>query len=295
MIVNLKSGTTDFFARTETLTRYYEDIRQYDVLSVEEEVEFFHLLKSGTRAEKEFARKQIINSNQRFVVAIAKKFGTNDNILDLINEGNIGLMEAVEKFDVTKGIKFATFAVWYIRRAINLYNINYGEIVTKSNISKTYHVISQATNKFLQREYRQPTLEELKELLQTEYDVDIKEVEDVMETHFVSIDESSQKDDDEAISIGDMVQYNSTSATKNLYERECENDFNKKLVTNLLTNLKPREQEIIKMVFGIGCDREYELQEIAVKLGLTTERVRQLKFSVIDKLKEEYKKAITKI
>ena len=204
-------------------------------------------------------------------------------------------MEAVEKFDVTKGIKFATFAVWYIRRAINLYNINYGEIVTKSNISKTYHVISQATNKFLQREYRQPTLEELKELLQTEYDVDIKEVEDVMETHFVSIDESSQKDDDEAISIGDMVQYNSTSATKNLYERECENDFNKKLVTNLLTNLKPREQEIIKMVFGIGCDREYELQEIAVKLGLTTERVRQLKFSVIDKLKEEYKKAITKI
>lgn len=294
MVVNLKTGTSDYFARTETLTRYYEDIRKYNVLSSEEEAEYFLMLKNGSDAEKNFARKQLVNSNQRFVVAIAKKFGTNDNVLDLISEGNIGLMEAIDKFDVTRGIKFATYAVWYIRRAINLYNINYGDVVTKSNISKTYHVISQATNKFLQREFRQPTLEELKEILLTEYDVDIKEVEDILDTHYISIDESDQKDDDNA-NVGDMLLFNSTSASRNLYERESDYEFNKKLITNMLQKLTPREQEIIKMVFGIGYDREYELQEIGAKLGLTTERVRQLKFSVIDKLKLDYKSAINRV
>lgn len=294
MVVNLKTGTSDYFARTETLTRYYEDIRKYNVLSSEEEVEYFLMLKNGSDAEKNFARKQLVNSNQRFVVAIAKKFGTNDNVLDLISEGNIGLMEAIDKFDVTRGIKFATYAVWYIRRAINLYNINYGDVVTKSNISKTYHVISQATNKFLQREFRQPTLEELKEILLTEYDVDIKEVEDILDTHYISIDESDQKDDDNA-NVGDMLLFNSTSASRNLYERESDCEFNKKLITNMLQKLTPKEQEIIKMVFGIGYDREYELQEIGAKLGLTTERVRQLKFSVIDKLKLDYKSAINRV
>lgn len=294
MVVNLKTGTSDYFARTETLTRYYEDIRKYNVLSTEEEVEYFLMLKNGSDAEKSFAKKQLVNSNQRFVVAIAKKFGTNDNVLDLISEGNIGLMEAIDKFDVTRGIKFSTYAVWYIRRAINLYNINYGDVVTKSNISKTYHVISQATNKFLQREFRQPTLEELKEILLTEYDVDIKEVEDILDTHYISIDESDQQDDDNA-NVGDMLLFNSTSASRNLYERESDYEFNKKLITNMLQKLTPREQEIIKMVFGIGCDREYELQEIGAKLGLTTERVRQLKFSVIDKLKLDYKSAINRV
>ena len=188
MIVNLKSGTSDYFERTETLIRYYDDIRKYGLLSQEDEIKLFQLLKNGSSSDKQKARETIINSNQRFVVAIAKKFGTNDNILDLISEGNIGLMEAVDRFDYTKGVRFSTFAVWYIRRAVNTYNINHGALVTKSNISKTYHVISQATNKFIQRELRQPTLEELRDIIVNEYNIDIKDVIDVLETSVVSID-----------------------------------------------------------------------------------------------------------
>ena len=288
MVVNLKSPTTDYFERTETLTRYYEDIRKYDVMSEEKEVEMFNLFKNGNKQEQEYARNFIINANQRFVVAMAKRFATNENILDLISEGNIGLIEAMKDFDVTKGNKFITFAVWYVRRAINNYCINYGNLVKKTNLSKTYHVIAQATNKFIQTEYRQPTLEELLEIVNKEHKADIKSIEDIIDTKISSIDEGFNSEDDDAV-FGEMSLYNSYSSSFNEYEKISNDDFNNKLISSMLGKLPEREKTIIKMVFGIGYYREYELQEIAEELGLTTERVRQIKNSVIKEIKEKYK------
>lgn len=292
MVVNLKSPNTDYFERTETLVRYYEDIRKYDVMSLDEEVEMFELLKNGNKFEQKIARENIINCNQRFVVAVAKRYATNENVLDLINEGNIGLMEAMKEFDYTKGYKFTTWAVWYIRRAINQYCINYGNLIKKNNISKTYHVISQATNKFIQQEFRKPTLEELASILKDEYDVEIKSLDDIIDTKISSIDEGFNSDNDDDANIADMSLYNSFSASANDYEKISNGDFNKRLIVNLLRKLPEREKTIIKMTFGIGYDREYELQEIAKVLNLTTERVRQLKNNVIEKLKVDYKSVI---
>jgi RNA polymerase primary sigma factor len=288
MVINLKTPTSDYFERTETLTKYYEDIRQYDVLTQEEEVNLFKLFKYGSSEEKNIARNKIISANQRFVVAMAKRFATNENILDLINEGNLGLIEAMDEFNIEKGFKFITFAVWYVRRAINLYCINYGTIVKKNNISKTYHVISQATNKFNQREYRQPTLEELLEIVNKEHKADIKSIEDIIDTKISSIDEGFNSEDDDAV-FGEMSLYNSYSSSFNEYEKISNDDFNNKLISSMLGKLPEREKTIIKMVFGIGYYREYELQEIAEELGLTTERVRQIKNSVIKEIKEKYK------
>lgn len=288
MVVNLKSPTTDYFERTETLTRYYEDIRKYDVMSEEKEVEMFNLFKNGNKQEQEYARNFIINANQRFVVAMAKRFATNENILDLISEGNIGLIEAMKDFDITKGNKFITFAVWYVRRAINNYCINYGNLVKKTNLSKTYHVIAQATNKFIQTEYRQPTLEELLEIVNKEHKADIKSIEDIIDTKISSIDEGFNSEDDDAV-FGEMSLYNSYSSSFNEYEKISNDDFNNKLISSMLGKLPEREKTVIKMVFGIGYYREYELQEIAEELGLTTERVRQIKNSVIKEIKEKYK------
>jgi RNA polymerase primary sigma factor len=292
MVVNLKSPTTDYFERTETLTRYYEDIRKYDVMSEEKEVEMFELFKNGNKQEQEYARNFIINANQRFVVAMAKRFATNENILDLISEGNIGLIEAMKDFDVTKGNKFITFAVWYVRRAINNYCINYGNLVKKTNLSKTYHIIAQATNKFIQTEYRQPTLEELLEIVNKEHKADIKSIEDIIDTKISSIDEGFNSEDDDAV-FGEMSLYNSYSSSFNEYEKISNDDFNNKLISSMLGKLPEREKTIIKMVFGIGYYREYELQEIAEELGLTTERVRQIKNSVIQEIKEKYKNVMS--
>jgi RNA polymerase primary sigma factor len=292
MVVNLKSPTTDYFERTETLTRYYEDIRKYDVMSEEKEVEMFELFKNGNKQEQEYARNFIINANQRFVVAMAKRFATNENILDLISEGNIGLIEAMKDFDITKGNKFITFAVWYVRRAINNYCINYGNLVKKTNLSKTYHIIAQATNKFIQTEYRQPTLEELLEIVNKEHKADIKSIEDIIDTKISSIDEGFNSEDDDAV-FGEMSLYNSYSSSFNEYEKISNDDFNNKLISSMLGKLPEREKTIIKMVFGIGYYREYELQEIAEELGLTTERVRQIKNSVIKEIKEKYKNVMS--
>lgn len=292
MVVNLKSPTTDYFERTETLTRYYEDIRKYDVMSEEKEVEMFKLFKNGNKQEQEYAKNFIINANQRFVVAMAKRFATNENILDLISEGNIGLIEAMKDFDITKGNKFITFAVWYVRRAINNYCINYGNLVKKTNLSKTYHIIAQATNKFIQTEYRKPTLEELLEIVNKEHKADIKSIEDIIDTKISSIDEGFNSEDDDAV-FGEMSLYNSYSSSFNEYEKISNDDFNNKLISSMLGKLPEREKTIIKMVFGIGYYREYELQEIAEELGLTTERVRQIKNSVIKEIKEKYKNVMS--
>ena len=295
MVVNLKTPNSDYFERTETLVRYYEDIRKYDVLTNEEELELFEMIKNGNKFEKQVAKEKLINCNQRFVVAVAKRYATNDNILDLINEGNIGLMEALENFKVEKGVKFTTWAVWFIRRAINLYCINYGNLVRKTNLSQTYHVVSQATNKFIQTEYRQPTLEELAELLKDEHDVDIKNLSYIIDTKFTSIDEGFNSNDDDSSNVGEMNVFNEYSASFNDYEKVSNNEFNNKLISNMLLKLPKREKDIITLYFGIGYDREYELQEIAEKVGLTTERVRQLKNDMLDKLKISYKNAINTI
>jgi RNA polymerase primary sigma factor len=200
----------------------------------------------------------------------------------------------MDEFNIEKGFKFITFAVWYVRRAINLYCINYGTIVKKNNISKTYHVISQATNKFIQREYRQPTLEELANILRNEYNVDIKDVTDLLDTKIASIDEGFNANEDNS-NIGDITAYNSYSSSYNDYDRISNNDFNNHLVKSMLTKLPEREREIIKLNFGIGYDREYEIQEIAQKLDLTSERVRQIKNDVIKKFSKEYKNVLSKI
>lgn len=291
MIVNLKNRTSDFFERTNTLVRYYEDIRKYKMLTNDEEIKYFKTISCGNKAEVRTAKDAIINSNQRFVVAIAKKFASNDNILDLISEGNVGLMEAVDKFDYTKGVKFITFAVYYIRRAINRFLITDGNLVTKTNYQKTYHFISQATNKFLQVNHRQPTLDELKELLADEYNVVIKDNVDIIDTRFVSIDLDTD-DEEESSGIGDFIAFKVKSAEFNDYDETSEKEHVQSVVSSMINKLKQREQEIIKLSFGIGYDRPYEIQEIAEKVGLTKERVRQLKTEILNELKKNHSKAV---
>ena len=291
MVVNLKTNVSECLDRSENLSRYYNDIKQYRVMTADEEREWMDIYAHGLPEEREIAKQQILNSNQRFVVAMAKKYGTNENVMDLISEGNFGLMEALEHYDVTKDAKFTTYAVHYVRRAINSYLINHGNLIRKTNYSKTFHIVSQATNKFIQEEHRNPTQAELADILINKYKVKIKDLCDIVDTRFISIDDASNKDE-ENTNFGDINLYRTSSASNNQYESESTKDFNTVLINNMLNKLPEREQEIIKLVFGIGHEREYELQEIAQKLNLHQERVRQLKNSAIEKMKKFYKSAL---
>lgn len=292
-VVNLTSTNTSILTRSDSLVRFYHDVRKYKIMSVEEETEWVSLYKNGNSDEKECAKNELINSNIRFVIAMAKKYGNESNLLDLINEGVIAMIEALEKFDPTVGIRFLSYAVWYVRREINTFCMKQNNVVRKNNLSLTYHAISKATNDFVQKEFRQPTLEELQEILMDEYNINIKNINDILETRISSIDE--RYDDDDDTSIGDILLFNNNTCGTNEYDNISNDDFNKKFLSSLFKILSERETTIIKMVYGIGYNKQYELREIADELNMSYERVRQLKYSIIEKMKTHAKKLMEKL
>jgi RNA polymerase primary sigma factor len=290
-VINLKADT-GLVDRSENTTRFYNDIKDYPTFTRDEEVAWFNQLRHGaTKEDREWARTYIMICNQRMVVAAAKKWASTDTLMDYVNEANFGLSEAIDSFDVTVGTKFASYAMWYILRAINVYNNGDNQLVKKTNQSKTFHVISKATNDFLQEFERTPTPEELLDIINEKYKKDIVDKNDLIPTHYASIDLGEANEDENFIG-GDMVDYNRASASYNDYVEKENNDFDKKLVSSLLNKLSPRKKEIIKMRFGLfddnGLNREYEREEIGQKLGLTAERVRQLEAEAMDEMKKEY-------
>jgi RNA polymerase primary sigma factor len=293
LIINLKADT-GLVDRSENTTRFLKDVKDYPTLTKEEEIEWFNKLKHGNEEEKEFAKEYLMLCNQRLIIAAAKKWAKTDTLMDYVNEANFGLLEAIEKFDTNFNVKFASYAMWFIKRAINKYICGDLQVVKRPNYSKTFHVISKATNDFLQKNERTPTPDELFDIVTDKYGKDIKDKNDILDLKVSYVDESSS-DEDESPNYGEMAAYNRASASYNQYEEEETNAFNKELVSSLLSKLSPRKQQIIKMRFGMyegdnGLKREYEREEIGQILGLTSERVRQLELSAMEEIKTEYLK-----
>lgn len=306
-IPNIKT-TNNYFERTETLVKYYREANEFDVLDADKEKEIFTLLKigkenlekarkEGDRAkERKYAREVenirefIISSNLRFVISIARIYASNNNLLDLIDEGNIGLIEAVDTFDVEMGNRFQTHAVYLIRQKINLFRQGDDKMVKKNNESKTFHIISKMTNKFMQEYQREPTSEELKDYINEHYpNADIKDSADVLTVKISSIDDADNSDDSDS-NIGNINTYNTYSASYNDYEKESELDHIKSFVENIMKGLSERDRTIVKMYFGIGQQHNAPIpvSEISFKLNLTPERVRQIIADAKTKMREDY-------
>jgi RNA polymerase primary sigma factor len=288
MIVNLSTPQNNYFERTETLKRYYDDIRKYTPLTIEKEqklIKIYHI--SQSQQEKKQIRDEIMCSNQRFVLGVVRRWATNDNILDLISEANIGMAEALEEYDVKQNVRFITFAVYYIRRAINTYILKHGCMVKRNNLAKTNHLINQIINNFMQKELRQPTNDEIVEILERDYNVSIKDSKDILNVQMSSIDEDYGCDDED-VNVSTILAFNNASANGNDFEEKNNKEFAQKMVQSVLKKLTPTEQEVVKYLFGVGHVREYELKEIAEKMNFTSERIRQLKISALEKMKKAY-------
>lgn len=298
MVVNIKNNS-NIFTRTEILMTYFNDIKKYD--SNMDNRELLAKYKEAKGSEKEHLRNLIVKNNQRFVVSVARVYANNSNLMDLIEEGNIGLMQAIDAFDVNftyegKPVKFTTFAVHYIKRAMTQYKVNNDAIVRKKNISKTYHIVAQARNKFIQENGRQPSLTELKEAINKTSKIKIKDLMDVADMTISYIDDEGEGvDSNEDRNNGTMLTFNSYTASGNLYEDKADSEFKHKMIGSLLKILTPREQKLIKMSFGIGYDREMTNIEIGEELNLTTERVRQMKKNILSRLQQTYKRKIDEL
>ena len=277
----MKQKTAIITKQTPEIEAYLRSIRKYQPLTQEEENEVFRMYRSNDPVAKEKAIATLVNANQRFIFSLAKDYAKGDEtkVLDYVNEGSIGIINAIEKFDQTRGFKFISFAVWYIRQAMTNYAQTTDLFLRKSNNAKIGNNILKIRTAFFQENHREPTTDEIKEGL-AKKGIKIKEnkdLEDVVRNSLDSVwgDESTFENN---------PRYIQHSAIQNEYEKEMDDEDNKSVVGKLLKNLDERSQLIIKQLFGIGYENPIDIEVVAEHLGLTPTRVGQIKNAAIKKL-----------
>ena len=277
--MNLKNKKGGFINADQSIASYLKEINKYKVLKPAEERELIKRMREGD----EEARDLLINSNQRFVYAVAKRYGNESNVLDLVNEGNIGLMLALDTFDESKSNRFLSYAIWYIKREINAYLNNENLLVRKTNNTKTVYKIAKIRSKFYSEHNRYPDVDELSELLESEYGLKIKDKTDLFDVTTTSIDMCY--DDEDSRAFENSPYFTERTSVDNEYETISNKEHSSSVSGQLLSLLTEREQVIVKMAFGVGYNKEYTNAEIAEEIGMSSERVRQLKNAALDKMK----------
>ena len=264
----------------EALDRYLNEIAREPMLTPEEEAELATKIHKGGK-EGEQARDRLVSANLRFVVSVAKQYQNQGIFLtDLINEGNMGLVKAAEKFDETRGFKFISYAVWWIRQSI------IEALAVKSRIVRVplnqvgiAGKVNRATEQFVQLNGRIPSTQELSQI--TGIDENTIESARDANSHTTSIDAPLGNEEGDN-SMADILTSDDTSTNSDSQlDRESMNQFINELLKEVLNE---REQTIIRESFGIGV-MEKSLEEIADEMGMTRERIRQVKEKAIRKIK----------
>ena len=260
-----------------SLDKYLQEIGREELITVEEEVELAQRIRKGDQK----ALEKLTRANLRFVVSVAKQYQNQGlSLPDLINEGNLGLIKAAEKFDETRGFKFISYAVWWIRQSILQALAEQSRIVRLPlNQVGSLNKINKALSKFEQENERMPSNEELSEMI----DVPKDKIADTMRVsgRHVSVDAPFVEGEDNSL-LDVLVNNDSPSA-----------DRGNKEIERALSTLAPREREIVKSFFGIGC-QEMTLEEIGERFGLTRERVRQIKEKAIRRLRTNSRSKLLK-
>ena len=268
---------------SEALEKYLQEISKEELIGVEEEIELAQRIRQGDRK----AVERLAKANLRFVVSVAKQYQNQGlSLPDLINEGNLGLLRAAEKFDETRGFKFISYAVWWIRQSILQALAEQSRIVRLPlNQVGAVNKISRAANKFEQVYERKPSAEELS----VHTDLPVEKIDEAIaaNTRHVSMDAPFNESDDgsllDLLPNDDIPDTDSTLVDESL----------KTEVEQALKALSDRERNIVKAFFGIG-QPELTLDEIGMKFGLTRERVRQIKEKALRNLRNNNKYHILK-
>ena len=263
----------------ESLDKYLAEISRVPMITPDQEVELAQTIrKGGKRGDK--AKEKLVTANLRFVVSVAKQYQHQGVPLsDLINEGNLGLITAADKFDETRGFKFISYAIWWIRQSILQAIAEYSNIVRRpqSQISVS-NKIKKATNEFVQKQQRNPTADELSEIISLEIDKIEKAIQ--TEAHVNSLDAPVSEDADST--MADVMASSPEYAADRIVNHEsmCSD-----LMQVLCDVLNERERLIVIQNFGIGCP-ERSLDDIGYGMGLTRERVRQIRERSLDKVRK---------
>lgn len=258
------------------LDRYLQEIAKVNLLTADEEVELAIRIKEGDP----IALEKLVKSNLRFVVSVAKQYQNQGLALsDLVNEGNLGLIKAAQKFDETKGFKFISYAVWWIRQSILQSLVEHSRIIRLPvNKVGSYNQINKTMKTFEQEYQRDPTDEELEDLL----DMNISEINDIIASanKHLSMDApiGSEKDG----SMYDVINSNEPTET----EKRIISDSLRKEIEKVMSVLPERDAEILSCYFGLKGGVNMTLEEIGNRYGLTRERVRQIKERALRRIRK---------
>jgi RNA polymerase primary sigma factor len=269
---------------TLSLDKYLHEIGKVDLLTADREVELAKRIRKGDQQ----ALEELIKANLRFVVSVSKQYQNQGlSLPDLINEGNLGLIKAAQRFDETRGFKFISYAVWWIRQSIlqalaeqaRIVRLPLNKIGSINKINKTFSQLEQEFQ-------REPTPDEVARLLELTPDV----VEDAMKvsTHHVSMDAPLRDDDDNSM-YDVMLNNESPSPDGGLIDNSLRKEIERTLQT-----LSEREADILRHYFGLNGYRQHTLEEIGDIFNLTRERVRQIKEKAIKKLKSNSRNKLLK-
>ncbi|MCH9029248.1 MAG: sigma-70 family RNA polymerase sigma factor [Bacteroidetes bacterium] len=262
---------------SKSLDQYLQEIGKVNLLIPEEEIDLAIRIKKGD----EVAKEKLVKANLRFVVSVAKHFQNQGLSLgDLINEGNIGLIKAAQRFDETRGFKFISYAVWWIRQGI-MEAIAYQSRVVRLPLNRVSNLtkISKAFRDLEQEFERKPTTEELAKIL----DMTTDEVAYALQIsgRHVSMDAPLKAGDENKNSLMDVL----PNEHQSLPDKDLMKESLKNELANALSILSKREAEVIKLAFGIGVGNKATLEEIGERFNLTRERIRQIKEKALRKLR----------
>ena len=266
----------------EALDKYLNEISRVPMITPEKEVELAQAIRRGGEKGQQ-AKDMLVKSNLRFVVSVAKQYQNMGVPLgDLINEGNIGLITAADRFDDTRGFKFISYAIWWIRQSIITALGEYGSLIRKPQSQVAIsNKIKTATNEFVQTHQRYPSAEELSELISLEIDKIEKAIQ--ADAYIASMDAPMAEED--GLTMADLLSSDSRYSAdhKVEYDSMCS-----ALMQVLSSVLNERERMIVVQSFGIGCP-ERGLEDIGSEIGLTRERVRQIRMRSIEKVRNSSK------
>ena len=268
---------------SQSLDKYLHEIGKVDLITAEEEVVLAQKIREGDQA----ALERLTKTNLRFVVSVAKQYQNQGLTLgDLINEGNLGLIKAAKRFDETKGFKFISYAVWWIRQSILQAIAEQSRIVRLPlNQVGSLSKISKAFSKLEQEYEREPSPEELADILETTVD----KVSDTLSNSGRHVSMDAPFVQGEENTLLDVLENSDPDTDSTLIDESLSEEIKRSLAT-----LTEREREIIVLFFGLGANHQLSLEEIGEKFNLTRERVRQIKDKALQRLRHTSRSRILK-
>ncbi|HUD03769.1 MAG TPA: RNA polymerase sigma factor RpoD [Patescibacteria group bacterium] len=261
----------------DSVRLYLREIGKIPLLTAEEELALAHKVVAGDKRAKD----KMAEANMRLVVSIAKRYvGRGLDLLDLIQEGNTGLLRAVEKFDPDKGFKFSTYATWWIRQAITRAIADQARTIRiPVHMVETINKLLRTQRRLTQELNREPTNDEIAK----EMEIEVEKVEHIMKIKqdIHSLDQSVRDDEEDSV-LGDFVEDEDTISP----EESAANQLLKEQVKDLLGSLSEREQKIIRLRFGLEDGKSHTLEEVGQEFSVTRERIRQIEAKALAKLRK---------